>query len=152
MRNAFKVAIAAGSAAAMLLAFISCEEWYDWEDNDRHESVRQPIDLGGDNEAPTDHVAAFKQHVMLDATREPDWLANVTHVRLADGTLYAETTYPPDWRDSSVRTRPAESICGQLFAYAQRGAKLTWTSIQVRASDGKPLVTRQGTGGSCKQT
>jgi len=100
---------------------------------------------------PVDHVAAFKKHVMVDRAREPDWLARVTHVRLIDGTLSAETTFPADWRDTSTPSRPAESICGQLFSYAQRGAKLTWTTITVKASDGTALVTRQGVGGSCKQ-
>jgi len=101
---------------------------------------------------PVDHIAPFKEHVMFDRARQPDWFGEVTHVRLENGTLYAETTLPPGWRDISRQSRPAESICGNLYSYTVRTAKLTWTTIVVKASDGSALVTRQGTGGSCKQT
>ena len=99
-----------------------------------------------------DYIAPFKEHVMFDRNRAPDWFGEVTHVRLENGTLYAETTLPPGWRDISRQSRPAESICGNLYSYTVRTAKLTWTTIVVKASDGSALVTRQGTGGSCKQT
>jgi hypothetical protein len=98
-----------------------------------------------------DHVVAFKQFVMVDRVKQPDWYARVSRVRLADGQLIASTTLPANWKDASTPSRPAESICGQLFAYAQRGAGLTWTSITVQADDGTPLVTRTGTAGSCRQ-
>jgi hypothetical protein len=163
--------VAGGSAAAMLVAIISCQELQDFECStfdyfvgncdEQAAGNEETGDNGGDvpdgNVAPpgpadVDHVAAFKQHIMIDTTREPDWFGEVTHVRLTNGTLFAETTLPPGFRDTSRRSRPAESICGRLYAYAKRGAKLTWTSITVKASDGSTLVTRQGEDGSCKQT
>lgn len=98
------------------------------------------------------HLTAFREFVMIDREREPEWMAQVTRVTFADsGELTAETTLPGDWRDSTTRTRPAESICTQLFAYAQRGVKRPWTTISVLASDGAALVTRTATGNTCRQ-
>jgi hypothetical protein len=162
--------VAGGSAAAMLVAIISCQELEDFECSTFDYFVGNCDEQGGGNEetgdnggdvpdgnvappgpADVDHIAAFRQHVMFDRSQEPDWFGEVTHVRLTNGTLFADTTLAPGWRDTSRRSRPAESICDQLFSYAQRGAKLTWTTITVKASDGSALVSR-GVNGSCKQT
>jgi hypothetical protein len=89
---------------------------------------------------------------MIDRVREPDWMAQVTRVTFTDaGALTADTTLPPDWRDSTTRTRPAESICTQLFAYAQRGVKRAWTVISVRANDGSAIITRTKANDTCGQ-
>jgi hypothetical protein len=75
----------------------------------------------------------------------------VTSVSFVDGALTAATQLPSSWRDADDPNRPAESICTQLFAYAQRGANLAWTSLHVNASDGTALVTRTDPAGSCAQ-
>jgi hypothetical protein len=103
--------------------------------------------------AEQDLTEAFRAFVMIDRSREPDWFAQLTRVTFAEnGALTAQTSLPRDWRDESGRTRPAESICTQLFAYAQRGAKRAWTTIAVLADDGTALVTRTGAAASCRQS
>ena len=105
------------------------------------------------DEAAADHTEGFRAFVLADAVREPSWYPKLVRVTFAGraGELVAETSLPPGWRDATDPRRPAESICGQLYAYAQRGAKLTWTRLVVRASDGAVLVERVGTGGTCRQ-
>jgi hypothetical protein len=99
-----------------------------------------------------EHLDAFRAFVMIDREREPEWFAQLTRVTFTDaGELSADTTLPPDWRDATTRTRPAESICTQLWAYAQRGVNRTWTTISVRANDGSALVTRTAANNTCRQ-
>ena len=99
-----------------------------------------------------DHTEAFKNFLMLDRTREPDWLARVTRVRFTEtGALIAETSFPANWRDAGTPSRPAESICTQLWAYVQRGVRREWHGVFVLAADGTALVSRKDLNGSCRQ-
>jgi hypothetical protein len=112
----------------------------------------QPVASATAQAPDAGHLEAFREFVMIDREREPDWMAQLTSVTFtAAGELSADTTLPPDWRDSTTRTRPAESICTQLFAYAQRGVKRPWNTISVRANDGTPLVTRTQANNTCRQ-
>jgi hypothetical protein len=112
----------------------------------------QPVASATASAPDAGHLDAFREFVMIDREREPDWMAQITRVTFsAAGELTADTTLPSDWRDSTTRTRPAESICTQLFAYAQRGVKRPWNTISVRANDGTPLVTRTQANNTCRQ-
>jgi len=98
-----------------------------------------------------DLTAAFRAFVMFDRNREPAWLSKVVRVRWAnDGKLQAETSYPANWSDSTDPTRPAESICTNLYGYFIRN-QIRWTGVQVLASDGSALVVRTSQEGSCRQ-
>jgi hypothetical protein len=100
-----------------------------------------------------DHADAFKKFVMIDREREPDWFSRITRVRFTgDGELVAETSLPADWRDTGTPSRPAESICTNLFAYVQRGVRRQWHGVTVLAADRTALVTRKDLNGSCRQS
>jgi hypothetical protein len=147
---------------ALLFGVVRFDPWEWFAENDpaNDATATEPRDSAPANQDPAgdpppaeeDHTVAFKDFIMIDREREPDWLPRLSRVVFTGtGALVAETTLPADWRDATTRTRPAESICTQLFAYVQRGAKREWKGVSVLASDGSALVDRKDVAGSCKQ-
>jgi hypothetical protein len=139
----------------ILGVFAKCESLFE-AGTTLHQSAPErtgaPTPAAATTPAEEDHTEAFRKFVLFDRVREPDWLSRLSKVRfVVTGALVAETTYPANWRDTSASSRPAESICEQLWAYVQRGVRREWKGVAVLAADRTALVTRKDVNGSCRQ-